>query len=339
MVSIKDIAQHCGVSVATVSKALNNAPDIAEETRQRIRQAASELGYMTNAAARALKTNRSYNLGVLFYDEGSRGLTHEFFAALLNSFKAEAERQGYDITFINNHHIGGMSATYLQHCKYRGIDGLLLACIDFYDPQVVEVVNSSLPVVTIDHVFNNRSSILSDNIAGMETLVRYAFDLGHRDLVLIQGDPTAVTENRKKGFFRACEELGIPASEKKILQARYYDPESCYNRVKELLSSEKRPDCIIFPDDFSLVGGIRAIREMGLHVPDDISVMGYDGIVISQVMTPSITTIRQDTEKMGQAAARKLIELIDHPRTALEEVIVIPGMLLPGESVKQISQR
>ena len=203
---------------------------------------------------------------------------------------------------------------------------------------MIEVVNSSLPVVTIDHIFNNRAAVISDNITGMETLVKYAYQLGHRNFVLIQGDPTSVTENRKKGFFRACAELGIRASDKNILSARYYNPESCYDRVKEILSSPDYPDCIIFPDDFSLVGGMRAIREAGLHVPEDISIMGYDGIVISQVMTPKITTIRQDTEKMGQEAARKLIELIDHPRTALEEVVVVPGMLLPGESVKQISQ-
>ena len=101
MVSMKDIAKRCGVSVATVSKALNGLPDIGEETRRRICAAAEEMGYMANAAARALKTKHAYNLGILFVDERRSGLSHEYFSAMLESIKAEAEAHGYDITFIN----------------------------------------------------------------------------------------------------------------------------------------------------------------------------------------------------------------------------------------------
>ena len=108
MPSLKDLAKECGVSVATVSKALNDQPDIAAATRERIRAAARRMGYLPNAAARALKTNRTYNLGVLFVDERQSGLTHEYFSAVLDSFKVEAEKRGYDITFIN-HNISGRS--------------------------------------------------------------------------------------------------------------------------------------------------------------------------------------------------------------------------------------
>ena len=163
MPSLKDLAKECGVSVATVSKALNDQPDIAPATRERIRAAARRMGYLPNAAARALKTNRTYNLGVLFVDEKQSGLTHEYFSAVLDSFKVEAEKRGYDITFIN-HNISGKSMSYLEHCHYRGVDGVVIACVNFYDPQVVELVNGDVPVVTIDHVFNNRMAILS---AGM----------------------------------------------------------------------------------------------------------------------------------------------------------------------------
>ena len=105
MASIKDIAKACGVSVATVSKALNGHNDISQATKEKVREAARQIGYMPNSAARALKTNRTYNLGVLFVDEAQSGLTHEFFAAVLDSFKRHAEGRGYDITFIN-HNIG-----------------------------------------------------------------------------------------------------------------------------------------------------------------------------------------------------------------------------------------
>ncbi len=336
MVSLKDIANICGVSTATVSKALNGQPDIGPETRAKIQSTADQLGYLTNSAARALKTNRANNLGVLFIDEGGRGLTHEFFAALLNSFKEEAEAEGYDITFISNRSIGGKSTTYLQHCLYRGVDGVLMACVDFFNPQILEVINSSLPVVTIDHVFNNRPSVISDNISGIETLVDYVFSQGHRKIAYIYGEPTAVTENRVKGFYRACESHCLPVPDYYLSESKYYDPDACYECTKQLLNLPDRPTCILFPDDFSLSGGVNAIRDAGLSIPDDISVAGYDGIVTSQLMSPRITTLRQNTKQLGTQAAEKLIELIEHPKTALLDRIIVPGDLLIGESVRNI---
>ncbi|HKL99008.1 MAG TPA: LacI family DNA-binding transcriptional regulator, partial [Mobilitalea sp.] len=126
MVSIKDISFKCGVSVATVSKALNNHSDIAETTKQNIRKMAKEMGYFPNSSARALKTNRTYNLGVLFVDEAQSGLTHEYFANVLDSFKVEAEKNGYDITFINKN-MRQKSMSYYEHSKYRGVDGVVIA--------------------------------------------------------------------------------------------------------------------------------------------------------------------------------------------------------------------
>ena len=139
MVSMKDIAKACGVSVATVSKALSGQPDIGEQTRELICKTADSLGYMTNSAARALKTNRTYNIGVLFVDGRRSGLAHEYFSSMLESLKVEAERNGYDITFINRN-VGAKATTYLQHCQYRGVDGVVIASVDFDDPQVLELV-------------------------------------------------------------------------------------------------------------------------------------------------------------------------------------------------------
>ena len=129
---------------------------------------------MTNSAARALKTNRTYNLGVLFVDERRSGLGHEYFSAMLESFKVEAEAHGYDITFIN-HNVGGKPTSYLQHCLHRGVDGVVIACVDFNDPQVRELVDSNIPLVTIDRVFDNRLAVLSDNVRGVSMLVRHVY--------------------------------------------------------------------------------------------------------------------------------------------------------------------
>ena len=332
MPSLKDLAKECGVSVATVSKALNGQPDIAPATRERIRAAARRMGYLPNAAARALKTNRTYNLGVLFVDEKQSGLTHEYFSAVLDSFKVEAEKRGYDITFIN-HNISGKSMSYLEHCHYRGVDGVVIACVNFYDPQVVELVNGDVPVVTIDHVFNNRMAILSDNVVGTKALVQQAWACGHRRIAFIHGEKTAVTENRLAGFYQACEELGLKVPEEYVRCGVYHDVDRCAEETRALLALPQRPTAILFPDDFSAIGGIQTIREEGLLIPRDISVAGYDGNLISQIMSPQLTTYRQDTEALGRAAAELLIEQIESPRTALPEQKLISGSLLKGQSV------
>ena len=154
MVSLKDIAAACGVSASTVSKALNDLDDISEKRKAMIRQKANEMGYLPNMAARALKTKMTHNIGVLFIDDYHSGLTHPYFAPVLESLKTEVENLGYDITFINKN-VGGREMSYLEHCRYRNVDGVVIANVDFTKEEVVELVESDIPVVTIDHVFNN----------------------------------------------------------------------------------------------------------------------------------------------------------------------------------------
>lgn len=330
---MKDIAQKCGVSVATVSKALNGQPDIGEETRVRVCEMAQRMGYMTNSAARALKTNRTYHLGVLFVDERLSGLAHEYFSTVLESFKAESERRGYDITFINRN-VGGKPTSYLQHCRYRGVDGIVIACVDFNDPQVRELADSDLPMVTVDHVFNNRLAVVSDNVNGAETLVRYAYEMGHRKIAFLHGERTSVTQNRLVGFYRACEDLGLTVPEEYVRESAYHNPDRCGEVVRELMSLPDRPTCVLFPDDYSYLGGLNALQEMGLRVPEDVSAIGYDGIHLARVM--GLTTYRQDTLNLGKIAAERLISLIEHPKTTLIDRIMVSGELIVGTTVKKL---
>lgn len=334
MVSMKDIALRCGVSVATVSKALNGQPDISEDTRKRIVSIAQEMGYLTNSAARALKTNRTYNLGVLFVDERRSGLAHEYFSAMLESFKVEAESHGYDITFIN-HNVGGRATTYLQHCLYRGLDGVAIACVDFNDPMVRELVDSSIPLVTVDRVFDNRLAVLSDNVDGVSALVRYVYEKGHRKIAFLHGERTSVTNNRLIGFYRTCEELGLQIPEEYVIECVYHDPDRCAQATRQLLRLEDRPTCILFPDDFSYIGGLRALVESGMRIPEDISVVGYDGIHLAKVL--NLTTYCQNAEGLGKMAAERLINLIEHPKTTLRDQVLVPGNLMPGKTVKDLN--
>jgi LacI family transcriptional regulator len=335
MVSMKDISIKCGVSVATVSKALNGQSDIGKQTAQHIRKIAKEMGYFPNAAARALKTNRTNNIGVLFVDNMQSGLMHEYFSSLLNSIKAEAERGGYDVTFISSN-IGQSRMSYLEHCRYRACDGVVIACADFNDPSVVELVQSEIPVVTIDHVFNDKTSILSNNVRGVKDLVSYIVEQGHKKIALIHGEDTSVTQKRIASFYRTCQEFGITVPDQYVKSALYHDPASSAEATKELLALADRPTCIMYPDDFSFMGGRNVLEEMGLKIPEDISVTGYDGIFLSQILQPALTTVRQDTISIGREAAARLIESIENPKAAVAEQVMIDGQLIPGNSVKRI---
>lgn len=335
MVTITDISKACGVSRATVSKALNGAPDIAPKTAARIREQAKALGYLPNAAARALKVGRSYNIGVLFSDTTGGGITHEYFSQILESAKAEAERLGYDITFISKD-LGAMSMDYYEHAKYRSCDGVIIASADFQDPAIIRLATSEIPTVTLDYTFDSRTSILSDNVRGMETLVRFVYENGHRRLAFIHGEMTSVTQKRIASFKKTCAALGITVPSEYIRQAVYHDPRSSGLATRAILELPVRPTCIFYPDDLSFLGGMSELERHGIAVPRDMSVVGYDGIPLSQVLRPKLTTYRQGATEMGTEAARLLIEQIEHPDTWLPQSVMAEGELLPGSTVRNI---
>ena len=336
-VSLKDIASACGVSVATVSKALNDQNDIGAETKEQIRDKAAEMGYFPNFAAKALKTNRTYNIGVLFVDEAMSGLTHDYFSRVLDSFKRSVEACGYDITFISGGVMANRNMTYLEHARYRNFDGIMIACVDFQDPSVGELARSSIPLVTIDYVFNDRSAIISDNVKGVEELVSYIYGKGHRKIAFVHGADSSVTQARLKSFYKTAMDLGISVPDEYVKEIEYRDTIAAKKATDELLELKDRPTCILYPDDFAAFGGINAIKEKGLRIPDDISIAGYDGIEIAMRYSPQFTTIVQDTEKLGRKAAEKLIDSIENPRTTFSEQVIVSGHLNEGETVKEIT--
>lgn len=335
MITQKDISIACGVSLATVSKALSGQTDIGEDTAQHIRDTAKAMGYLPNAAARALKTNRSHNIGVLFEDKTSSGLRHEYFSEILQCIKTEAERLGYDITFISRN-LGNMSMTYYEHAKYRNCDGVVIASVDFRHPDVIQLVESNLPTVTLDYVFDSRTAIMSDNISGMIEIVEYVYKKGHRKIAFIHGEDTSVTQKRLASFRSTCARLGVNVPDEYVKSAIFHDPRSSGLATRELLALNDRPTCILYPDDFSFIGGMNEIEQQGLSIPNDISAVGYDGILLSQVLRPRLATYRQDAVTMGVKAAESIVDIIEHPLTSLPVQIMVPGQLWEGETVKQL---
>ena len=332
MVSMKDIAKQCHVSVASVSKALNGYSDIGEETRNLIITTAHEMGYLPNSSARALKTKKSYNLGVLFLDAAMNGLTHEYFNHVLESFKYRAEEKGYDITFIAGN-TAGQKMSFYERCRYRGVDGVLVACFKYYEEDIQDLIRSELPVVTIDHTFEGKIAIVSNNVQGMEELVSYIYSMGHKKIAYIHGDDTPVTRNRLSGFYRTKQRYGLEIPDEYVKASSYRDLEMAAKATGELLDLPNPPTCIMYSDDYAAVGGMNEIRERGLRIPEDISITGYDGIDLVRMMEPKLTTLCQDTRKIGRMAAEKLISLIEHPKTTLVDKFSVDGVLFKGGSV------
>ncbi|MDD3388738.1 MAG: LacI family DNA-binding transcriptional regulator [Bacilli bacterium] len=334
MVKLKDIAEMCKVSVATVSKALKGDKEISKHTIDLVQKTAKSMGYIPNASARSLKTNRSYNIGILFIDEANSGLKHEYFSAILNAFKVNAESRGYDITFISESLKNYTS--YYEHARYRNVDGVVIACVDFKDPEVIRLVESEVPTVTIDYVYNNSTAIMSDNAHGVEELVRYAYELGHRQIAFITGEADKdVTKKRLAGFYKTTAELKLNVPLEYIKHARYITPGPSGLMTRELLALpvEKRPTCILYPDDYAILAGITEIEKHGLTVGKDISIAGYDGSNLSKLFRPILTTYKQNTEEIGRLASEKLIDLIENPRLFIPEQLIVSGEIQKGSTI------
>lgn len=332
MVNIRDISLKCGFSVSTVSKALNGYSDVSEKTRQLVLETAKELGYVPNANARALKTNRTFNIGILFIDDQNNGLTHLHFSHVLNSFKSRAEKNGYNITFINNRW-GKNTVTLLQNCKFRGIEGVCIACVEQGDPEVQELAMSNIPIVSIDYMLPNSACVMSDNKNDMVKLVKYVYSMGHRKIAYIHGTDSHVTRERVAGYIETMKELGLEVRSEYMLESLYTNAQTTRKATEQLLQLEDRPTCILLPDDVCSFGAIEAIQSAGLHIPEDISIAGYDGVMFSHLMSPKLTTIRQDTVKIGEEAAKILIYNIEHKNNPRLEPIVVKGELWANESV------
>lgn len=337
VIKLIDIAEQVGVSVGTVSKALRNSHEISQEMKDRIVRIANELGYVANSSARSLKTNKSYNVGVVFEDNTSAGLSHDYFSIMLNSIREELTKSGYDFTFVSNN-IGESKVSFLNHARYRRCDGVIVVTADFKDPEIVELVKSEIPVITIDHMFKNRTAILSDNEDGLREVVKYVHSQGHTKIAYIHGEDTTVTQERLGSFYRTCKELGIEVNEDYVKEAQYHYPKQAGQRTRELMALKDRPTCIIYPDDYSYMGGATEIEKHGLKIPDDISVVGYDGIFLSRILRPVLTSYKQNSVEIGKVAVQKLVAQMTNPRSSAKKHVLIRGSIQEGQTVKKLNK-
>lgn len=329
MVTLKDIANLCNVSVATVSRALNGQSDVNSNTAKRIRRLAQEMGYYPNAAARALKTNRSYNIGILYEDE----IHHEYFSLLIDRIRTSAEQKGYDITFLSK----SKQTAYYEHAKYRGLDGVIILQATFEAPEVMQLAGSDLPCVAIDYQYTCCPCVISNHHSSIDQLVRHAYERGYRKIAFVHGQPGYITDQRVNGFYKTCCSLGLNVPEGYVQAAFYHEPQSNAEATKRLLALPDPPSCILYPDDYSCLGAFTQLERAGLSIPDDIGIIGYDGIMLSTVIRPRLTTYKQDVQKKGEMAVELLISQIEAPGVRpKDECVVVSGQLVPGGTLRPL---
>lgn len=331
-VRLKDIAQACGVSVATVSRTLNGQADGSKPAAALILRTAEQMGYVQNAAALALKTNRTNTFGILYEDQ----LHHEYFSLLLNGLNREANRRGYDLTVIGKN--GSESGNYLEHTRRRNLDGVIVIQADFDSSEVIRLAASSMPSVIIDHMYEGCDCVGSDNRAGMARLVRYAREKGHTRIAYIAGERGAVSNERLAGFYKGCAELGIRVPEGYVREGHFHDPEDCLRHIRALMDAGEPPTCVLCPDDYSAFGAMWALKKEWTAVPEQIGLIGYDGIRLGQIAAPRLTTWRQDADGIAREAVSLLAEAVEQPEKHTPRHVIVEGSLLEGETVNGLSR-
>jgi LacI family transcriptional regulator len=334
-VTIRELARLSGVSVGTVSRALNGYTDVNEETRERIVQLARSLEYTPSSAARMLVTQRSHVIGVfLETGEGHPDLQHPFFHEVIVGLKHRLGAQGFDLLLFASELPGNGWSThsYEARCRHHNVDGAVLMGVDPEDPETRRLVRSTLPCVGVDVELSGPSTgyVISDNRSGITAAVDHLRDLGHRRIAHITGlmDTRPGTE-RLRAYRDALRAAELPFRDEYVAYGDFYS-DSGREAMARLLALDEPPTAVVAASDLMVLGAMRAASEAGLSVPDDVSIVGFDDITVAAHVSPSITTVRQDKAGLGAAAGDALAACIagaDAPA-----IVTLPVELVVRES-------
>jgi LacI family transcriptional regulator len=314
--TIRELARLSGVSIGTVSRALNGYTDVNPDTRERIIRLAEELDYTPSASARTLVTQRSHVVGV-FLDtgEGHPDLQHPFFHDVLVGVQETAGAAGFDLLLFATEQPGngyGGKHSYVKRCRHHNVDGVVLMGVDHNDDEVRRLTASTIPTVGVDVELEGLATgyVSSDNAAGGRAAVEHLAALGHRRIATIHGPvDTLAGLDRLRGYRQALDAAGLAYRDEYVQLGDFY-VETGERAGTALLALPEPPTAIVAASDLMAVGVLRAAAEAGLRVPDDLSVIGFDDIMLAAHLQPGLTTLRQDKTGLGAEAARALLERI-----------------------------
>jgi len=321
--TIRDVAERAGVSIATVSRVLNDRADVSVETRERVREVARSVGYSADPAARALATQRTRLVGVVVGDNaGHRDLSLVFFGKVLAAISRRLAHAEYEalLQAID----GGV-----QH----RFDAAILIGLDGDDPLVAELSDRDIPLVGVDvRISGGRSAFVgSDHADGVRLALAHLYALGHRRIAHLAGAAnTLAGADRIAAFRRETDRLGLALSDEYIREGDFSSA-SGYRETCSVLALPERPTAIVAASDLMALAALQAIRDVGLEPATDVAIVGFDDLEAAALAHPPLTTIRQDRQELGTVAAERAIELIEDPEAGP------PATVLPVELVVRAS--
>jgi LacI family transcriptional regulator len=306
-VTIMDVARAAGVSYSTVSRVINNYEHIRLETREKVLNAITRLGYVVNQQARSLAGGRSQVVGLLVPDVGNT-----YIGMVMRGIDAELVYAQYDLMLYTTHHRHLKESLYVGTLTRGMTDGLLLLVPQNSETYIKSLHERQFPYVVIDHQgFDDYSStVVATNWQGAFDATEYLISLGHRRLGHIAGDQRlSAGVDRLSGYRAALEKHHIPFDAALVAEGHFQQADS-YAAANALLDLEGPPTAIFAASDMSAFGAAEAIRDHGLRIPDDISIAGFDDIPEAAYMHPALTTVRQPLYDMGRLATRMLLQAI-----------------------------
>jgi len=338
-ITIKDVARECGVGVSTVSRALNNHPDINAATRERIMKVIDELGFVPNNSARNLKRVESNSIALLI-----KGISNPFFTEMIKVMEARMEDKGYDLVL---HHVESKENEVdvaLKLVKEKRLQGIVFLGGEFSHSDE-KLANLSVPYVFSTAGLNPKQMKKSgyayvsiDDLKESEKIVDYLIDMGHKNIAILcaQAEDKSVGNIRLDGYKNSLKKHGLAVNDKLITKlpagdaTEQYTMENGYRQTKELLAKTEPFTALYAISDTLAIGAMRALREAGLDVPHQVSVVGYDGIPLGDYANPRLSTLKQPVEEMAIATIDMLCDIIDGKRS--NEQLLFSGELIIRES-------
>lgn len=325
---LKDVAEAAGVHVSTASRALNDqtATMVQEETLDRVRRAANQLGYRVNGMARALKTRRSMSIGMLVPD-----ITNPFFPPVVRGAEEELAKAGFSLLLSSTDNDTDKARTQLDTMIEARVDGLLLGMVQRRDPTIDRLRGTAIPTVLFNRTVDDEdiSSVVPDDALGLRLAVTHLFELGHRRVGLVVGPLfTSNGERRRRAFHRAARRLGL---EYHVVEATAFDEAAGLRATEQMIREFPGMTALVAGNDLLALGAIDAGLNAGLRCPRDLSVVGFNDMPLAGRLSPPLTTVNVPELTLGRRAAQALLTVIANPDQPPES-IVIPVTLVPRGS-------
>ncbi|MDR3334243.1 MAG: LacI family transcriptional regulator [Treponema sp.] len=326
MVSIKDIAKQVGMSPATVSRVVNGKNHVKDEKRQEILKVIAETGYVPNQAARNMVLQRTFTVGIVIPDTFNM-----FQRQLFSIIERHLESFGYHTMFFFVKFDGSSEEECLSRLKSEKLEGVILLH-EIMAPRFYEyVVEIQLPVVAVTFNHDTIPSLhVDDRLAAFQG-VRHLLGMGHRRIAIISGNGFSFGNLRGAGFFQALEAEGIPRDEGRVVSVQHYTPEFGMYGMRELLLRGRDFSAVFAATDELAIGAIRVLKDESIRVPEDVSVVGFDDIEISNYVIPRLTTIRQPLGEIGEQTALMIHRCITGQHS-MELEQIFPHQLIIRES-------